>query len=171
MKIKLLLNIIFTIIYTTFNYGQIDNILNPGLPVSAPNIYNYNNSIAPTIELKIWGMVKNPGVYKVGKGIQLADLLSFAGGISETAELDEIRVIRANPTDNSKIDVIVINYEDLMDKTELNSSMNIQYELFDGDIVIIPKATSWYTDIAPFVQILSILTSIGSLVYIITRIN
>lgn len=48
------------------------------------------------INVNLWGHVQRPGIYSIPSAYGLIDLISSAGGPSETARLSDIRIIRKN---------------------------------------------------------------------------
>lgn len=155
--------------FTQTNFAQLDEILNSELLKRTETIYNYSTPLSQTIEVKLWGVINKPGGYKIDKGTTLLKLLTFAGGLTEAVELDEIRIIRL--VANTKYETIIIDYEKILDGNELNISEEMQYKLLDGDVIFLPKSTTWYQSILPVTTIVSAITSVVTLVLLLNRNN
>lgn len=48
------------------------------------------------IKVNIWGYIRKPGQYMVPRNTDLISLISFAGGPTEGARLDDVKLIREN---------------------------------------------------------------------------
>lgn len=63
-------------------------------------VYRYANPGQPTMDVRIWGAVRSPGVYQVERDTDLLDVLTLAGGPAVPAEDDrsvrsvELQVLR-----------------------------------------------------------------------------
>lgn len=49
------------------------------------------------IQVQVWGHVKKPGLYIVPDDINMLSLISLAGGPTENARLDDVKLIRTEP--------------------------------------------------------------------------
>ena len=134
------------------------------------NYYDISNKYRPSIEVKAWGAVKNPGFYRVTPGTDIVDFITYTGGLSEAAELDDIRIVRLkNDTLNITEDKIIpIDYESLFD--DKKTEKVFKPVLMDGDIVVVPAAStsSWFSTL---IQVVSLLSSLTTLVYVIIRLK
>jgi hypothetical protein len=171
--IKNFLFLTITVLLTIPVYGQLDINFEGEELKTAPNIFDYSKRFLPSIEVKLWGSVKNPGIYKIQDGINLLELLSYSGGLTETADLEDIRIVRfKNDTLGVKEDeIIVIDYDDLFSEDFIKSADMKKTILKNGDVIVAPAASYWYQSIAPVTTILSLLTSLGTLIYLILRNN
>ena len=108
-----------------------------------------------TMQVNIWGFVHHPGRYEVSMNIDLIQLLSFAGGPANDADMDDVRISRIVKR-NGVVSVkdIRIDLEDL-DKVE-DSKLLLQ----PGDTIFIDH-TSWLTvrDVVSVVTTAAILTA------------
>ncbi len=72
-------------------------------PGRAAQYYVQPGSISQLqINVKIWGQVLRPGLYLVPDQTDIVDLLSYAGGPTDVANLDEVVIVR-NTRDQSQI--------------------------------------------------------------------
>ncbi len=114
--------------------------LAPTLPsASAASYYYIAKPGELTMQVNVWGFVKNPGRYEVASSTDLIQLLSFAGGPIEYAKMDEVKITRF-VKNNSTITKreIVLNLEQLAKIEETNLI------LYPGDTIFIDH-TAWLT--------------------------
>jgi hypothetical protein len=108
-----------------------------------------------TMQVNLWGFVKNPGRYEVPSSTDLIQLISFAGGPVQYAKLDEVKLTRMilNDTTGAKQE-IVLNLEHL-DKLKQSS-----LALYPGDTIFIDH-TAWLTirDVFNVVTVAAVITS------------
>ncbi len=135
--------------------------------------YDISDKYSETIEVKIWGAVKQPGTYKTNVGINLTELLTYAGGLTEEANLEDIRIIRSpeNGATGEKQEILIKQYEQYFSGEEPPAESAVLPVVLNQDIVIIPKYTSWIDNIRPFTTILSVISSLVTIIYLATRIN
>jgi len=89
----------FLFIFSSFILSQ---NLNNNEPLSSERyITDQNGNIL--INVNLWGHVANPGTHLVYDGIDLATLLSVAGGPLPGANLKQIKIIRSNSSTEEKI--------------------------------------------------------------------
>lgn len=92
-----------------------------------------------TMQVNIWGFVQHPGRYEVSMNIDLVQLLSFAGGPTNDADMDDVRIFRIVKRDGIvSVKDIRINLKNL-DKVEESKLL-----LLPGDTIFIDH-TSWMT--------------------------
>ena len=130
--------------------------LAPTLPsASAASYYYIAKPGELTMQVNVWGFVKNPGRYEVPSSTDLIQLLSFAGGPIQYAKLDEVKLTRLilNDSTGAKRE-FVLNLEHL---DKLNQSSLV---LYPGDTIFIDH-TAWLTirDVFSVVTTAAIITS------------
>ena len=130
--------------------------LAPTLPsASAASYYYIAKPGELTMQVNLWGFVKNPGRYEVPSSTDLIQLISFAGGPVQYAKLDEVKLTRMilNDTTGAKQEII-LNLEHL-DKLKQSS-----LALYPGDTIFIDH-TGWLTlrDVFSFVTTAAVITS------------
>jgi len=89
--------------------------------------------------IRVWGEVKQPGVTMVPSDADLISLLSYVGGPTDKAKLDNIRIIRFNDTEGE--DRIV--YADIDAFLETGDDSNIP-KIYPNDTIVV-KGTIWKT--------------------------
>ncbi len=94
-----------------------------------------DESMLNTSKIRIFGAVRDPGIYPVpkGKGINLLDLLITAGGETANADLSEIQIMRADGTKN------IFNMKGLFDSGTASSPASFPI-IQGGDIVRVPRS-------------------------------
>jgi hypothetical protein len=114
-----------------------------------------------TMQVNIWGYVKNPGRYEVATSTDLIQLLSYAGGPIPDAKLDGVKVTRflRRETGISRGEF----YVDLEDLAKVDQS---KLTLYPGDTIFLDHSSwsSWRDTISLITTIALVATSITSLV-------
>lgn len=114
--------------------------IGPTLPNRAAASYYYIGKPGElTMHVNLWGFVKNPGRYEVPSSTDLVQLVSYAGGPMQGADLADVRVTRfikrETAIERSEYSV------DLQDLYKVDPSKLI---LYPGDTIFIDH-TSWLT--------------------------
>ena len=112
-----------------------------------------------TMNVFIWGEVATQGAYIVSTSTDLVQLLSYAGGPKERADIESIIIYRFSKADSSYAKTqLFVNLKDIL---EGGASVVM---LYPGDMVVVKKLPdpwfSWYD----FVLSLNALTSVAVLV-------
>jgi hypothetical protein len=131
--------------------------------------FNYSDPEAINIGVSVWGWVKYPGRYKVPIYTTVSDLLSYAGGPSDAADLEDIRLYRVNA--DSTQNIIKFNYNDLLYESKLQSKYRKIPKLEAGDILILPGEPRLYfrDHFSIWMSVFSVLISLSILVLNIVR--
>ena len=171
MKRSIVLTSLLVIFFFEFLHAQDDiQIGSTGRTNAAGALYDYSNPSAVNIKVQLWGYVSYPGYYVVPSGTSLNELMSLAGGPTEDASLDDIRVIKIR--EGSQTTMLKYNYNDLV--WEENIKTQIKYIRLDaGDVVVIPGEPRYFVreDIAFYLGVLTALASITALILSIISIN
>lgn len=141
---------------------------NPNNLERTGGFYDYSEQIGLNIKVAVWGFVRFPGRYVVPENISVADLLSYAGGPTDDAHLDDLRIYRTN--DVSEQEMIVFSYNDLMWEESLSGIKNNVPDLLASDILVIPGSPRLYFK-DWFSIALSIFSALISLAILIININ
>lgn len=115
------------------------------------------------------GLCIKTGKYIVPDYTSVSDLLSYAGGPNQNAEMDDMRIYRIN--DDGKEAMIKFSYNDIMWENKIEVRNRIVPKLQASDILIVPGSprlffTDWFRI---GLQVFSALLSIASIVIIINR--
>ena len=129
--------------------------------------YDYSDPDAINIKVLVWGFVRFPGYYLIPSTRGVNDLLALAGGPTQDANIDDLRLFRVN-SDSSQ-SLIIFDYNDLLWNDKLKKPIEIP-ELQPGDILLVPGETRYffwdYLDFA-----LSFVTTIAIVVALIISIS
>jgi hypothetical protein len=122
---------------------------------SAASYYYIGKPGELTMNINLWGAVKNPGRYEVPSSTDLVQLLSYAGGPLESGTIDDIRIARLVRSDSSVTRVEY--YVDLRDLSKVDLG---KLALQPGDTIFIDYS-SWNTfrDVFVVVGVLALVTS------------
>jgi len=104
--------------------------------------FNYSEPLGVNIKVAVWGFVKYPGRYFVPINTTVTDLLSLAGGPTDDAHLDQLRIYRV--TADGTNELYQFDYDDLMWEDQLRLKKRYIPELIAGDILVIPGSQRLY---------------------------
>jgi hypothetical protein len=118
-----------------------------GSPANTVRNYNggyfdYSDPTSVNIKVSIWGFVKYPGRYTVPINSTAADLLSYAGGPTDDAHLNDLRIYRVDADSNQTI--LKFNYNDLLWEETLTTKRAAVPNLTAGDILVVPGSPRLY---------------------------
>ena len=129
--------------------------------------FDYSDPEAINIKVSIWGFVNFPGKYIVPSYTTITDLISYAGGPNENAELDEIKLYRYK--EDGREELINLNYSNLMWENNISQNRN-RAELLASDVLIIPGTDRLYFN--DYLSMgLSIFSALVSLAILILTVN
>ncbi len=131
-------------------------------------VYDYSDPESLNMNVSIWGFVKYPGKYLVPINTSASDLLSYAGGPTDDAELEDLRLYRVMP--DSTQHLFKFNFNDLLWSDKLEAKSRTVPKLQGGDLLVVPGEPRLYFK-DWFRLGLSIFTSIISLALLIIRIS
>lgn len=86
-----------------------------------------------TFEVRVWGQVVKPGIYRVPDGTNVVGLLSAAGGPSDGASLSSVRLVR-NAEGAAEPGVVRVDVDEYL-RSGNGSAMPA---LTPGDVVYVP---------------------------------
>jgi len=108
------------------------------------------------MNVQIWGQVLKPGMYSVPQTTDLVALISLAGGPTEYANVNNIRIVRANPSPR----VLKVNLKSYMG----TGDSRLQPVLKPGDTVIIPG--SLFYGFSRIVRVVSQMAIVANVYYL-----
>jgi polysaccharide export outer membrane protein len=132
--------------------------------------YDYSDPGAINIKISVWGFVRYPGKYLIPEYTNVTDLLSFAGGPNEDANLDDVRLYRV--FEDGKEQMIKINYNDLMWEDHLNQgNRRTVPKIQASDILVVPgEPRLFFRDYFSMgLSILSILLAVTNIIISLNR--
>lgn len=104
--------------------------------------FDYSDPTSINIKVSVWGFVKYPGRYTVPINSTVADLLSFAGGPTDYAHLNDLRLYKVDADSNQTM--IKFDYNDLLWEENLKLTRAKVPNLTAGDILVVPGSPRLY---------------------------
>jgi polysaccharide export outer membrane protein len=170
--VKKILLIAFLLFCSIQTYSQVKDY---ALGTSNPNnlertggFYDYSDPLGINIKVGIWGFVRFPGRYIVPENITVTDLLSYAGGPTDDAHLEDLRIYRTD--DDANQEMIKFTFNDLMWEDRLSGIRSDVPDLRASDILVVPGSPRLYFK-DWFSIALSIFSALISLAILIININ
>lgn len=143
---KTLFSLFFIVIFTQNSFGQ-----NKDIQIGTPyanlqprqgGYYDYSDPAKVNKKVAVWGFVKYPGKYTVPEDMDVMDLLSFAGGPTDDARMEDLRLFRLNP--DSSYQIFNINWNDLLWEDSVKSITTNVPDLQPGDVLVVPGTQRLY---------------------------
>lgn len=116
------------------------------------------NTDAFLMTVKVWGEVKQPGIYEVPVGIDLVELLSSAGGPTTKAKISKIKIIHAEGKEGNDL-VISVNVKEFLN----TGNSELIPEIKPNDTIVVPIKPTQY-----LLSFMSWSSQIMSVVYLVT---
>ncbi len=136
------------------------------LPRAATASYYYISKPGElTMQVNLWGFVKNPGRYEVPSSTDLVQLVSYAGGPIQGADMEDVRITRFTRRDS-----VISRGEYTVNLDELVRVDPAKLVLYPGDTIFIDH-TNWLTvrDAFSVVTTAAIITSAVAQIINVTR--
>lgn len=126
--------------------------------------YDYSDPEAVNIKVSVWGFVRFPGYYLVPSYTNPKELLSLAGGPTDAAHLDDLRIYRVLEDSTQKL--IKFSYNDLLWEEGLSSYREKTPNLTVGDVLVVPGAPRLYfrETLGLVLSVISTITSVAILI-------
>lgn len=172
MKIFFLVSSLIILMSYQYSFAQDD--IQIGTPYSQLNnqrqggLFDYSDPSSVNIKVQLWGYVKYPGYYIVPARSNINELISLAGGPTEDALLEDVRVVRTKEDGNSYM--LKYNYNDLMWEDSITTKINFD-RLQAGDIVVVPGEPRYFLrqDVSFYLSVVTALASLAALILSITK--
>ncbi len=103
--------------------------------------YDFSDGETVNIKVSVWGNVRNPGRYVIPVYTTMLDLISLAGGPTEAADLDDLRLYRTPQTGEPQL--LKFRYDDLIDGDQLIKNRNVP-KLEPSDVLLVPGSPPMY---------------------------
>jgi hypothetical protein len=162
--------IVYSLIFTSFAQQEDYQLgLNPNaLRQSQGAFYDYSDPEGINIKVSVWGYVRFPGKYIIPQRSDIKELLSYAGGISDDSNLDDLRIYRLN--EDSSQTMLKFNYEDLWWSEDLKQDLKLE-RLQAGDILVVPGRNRlyWENYLSLTLSIVGVLISLTTLIVTLNR--
>jgi len=125
--------------------------------------FDYSDADGLNIKVSVWGYVQYPGRYIIPERSTINDLISYAGGISDNSDLEEMRIFRVNP--DSTQEMFIYNYDDLWWNETLQKQLTLS-KMEAGDVLIVPGRPRWYWEnyLTLTLSIVGVLLSLATLI-------
>ncbi len=125
--------------------------------------YDYSDAGGLNIKVSVWGYVKFPGRYVIPDRSNISDLISYAGGISDDSNIDEMRIFRVKA--DSTQEMFLFNYDELWWSETLQQQVKLS-TLQPGDVLIVPGRPRWYWEnyLTLTLSIVGVLLSLATLI-------
>ncbi|MCI0707127.1 MAG: SLBB domain-containing protein [Ignavibacteriae bacterium] len=154
---------LFTLAFSEQTFGQSSQSgLAPVLPTASAASYYYIAKPGElTMQVNIWGFVQKPGRYEVSSSTDLVQLISFAGGPLQYADLSDVKLTRVYRGDStSQPETFIINLEQLEDLSPTD------LVLYPGDTIHIEHSAwiSFRDAFGAFTTLALITTAIAQLI-------
>ena len=104
--------------------------------------FDYSEPTGINIKVSVWGFVKYPGRYFVPINTTPSDLLSFAGGPTDDAHTDDLRLYRVLEDGTNQL--LTFNYDDIIWGDSLEFSKRIVPNLMASDVLVVPGTPRLY---------------------------
>jgi hypothetical protein len=160
----LLILIAFPVIVSAQNNDiQMGSGLNK-IGITQGGFFDCSDPSSVNIKVSVWGFVRYPGKYVIPVYSKINDLISYAGGPTDEARLEEMRIVRTD-TGTSKQTIYNLNFKDfLMDPNVGLDSSN--QSLKAGDVLLVSGSPRFYLRdyIGTILSVISVLISFTILV-------
>jgi len=132
--------------------------------------FDYSDPSGINIKVQLWGYVKYSGYYVIPARSSVNDLISLAGGPTQDALMEDIRILRTNP--DSSNTMYKYNYDDLLWNDKLGQPVKWP-RLLAGDMVIVPGEPRYFVrqDVGFFLSIITSLATVISAAAIIISVT
>ena len=135
---KLLLAFAILFLIKANIYAQSEGIqlgsMNTVRTIASGGYYDYSDPQAVNIKVAVWGWVRFPGKYIIPAYCNVNDLLSYAGGPTDAAHLEDLKLMRTAP--DSTQTMIDIKYKDIVVQNDVTSMIKPP-KLQPGDILVV----------------------------------
>ncbi len=164
---KFLFVLILFISFSSISFGQSRDYeigtFNPKSQRYNGGYYDFSDPTNINIKVSVWGFVRYPGKYVVPIDTDVLDLLSYAGGPTDNAHLDDLRLYRILP--DSTQQMIKFDVDEIWHGDTLTTKVVHLPKLQAGDILSVPGSPRYYTRdwISMGVSILSVMISLAIL--------
>jgi len=171
MKTKnlILIGIILFAVLSANIFGQENIQIGKSIKENSRNgaLYDYSNPEGINIKVMVWGYVQFPGQYIIPAASGVNDLLSLAGGPTQEANIDDLKLFRINP--DSSQTIVKFNYSELIwNNSDLSKPLKIP-GLHPGDILLVPGAPKWF--LRDYLSlVLSIVSTVASIATLLVYI-
>lgn len=120
-----------------------------------------------SMTVNLWGEVSSQGLYMVPTATDIVQLLSFSGGVRETANMEEVLLYRAvkDAKDGKLRQMRIVNVQSIVE------GKAAPVPLMPGDMIVVKKLPTkmGWMEIASIVTTFSSLVVLGITIYNLTK--
>lgn len=154
-------------VFAQNNGMQLGSGLNSRLATQG-GLYDYSDPQAVNIKVAIWGYVRFPGKYIIPAYSTVNDFLSYAGGPTDAARLENLRLMRMN--EDSSQTIIDIKYSDLMMDVESKSLIKSPPLKPNDVLLVIGEPRYYFRDyFSMALSVVSVVVSVATLIIVYVR--
>ncbi len=130
--------------------------------------FDYSDPSGINMKVQVWGYVKFPGYYIIPARSNISEIISFAGGPTEDALLDDIRLLRTNL--DSTVILYKYNFNSLMWEEQLKNPIQFP-KVNAGDIIIVPGEPRYFVreEVRFYISIITALASVTAIILSIIK--
>ncbi len=144
---KIIFLFVISILFSANLFGQVkDYQLGAGSDRGRGNYnggyFNYSEPSTINIKVSVWGFVKYPGRYFIPINTTVTDLLSYAGGPTDDAHADQLRLYRV--LEDGTNELYTFDYDDIMWGDSLVLKQREIPNLYASDILVVPGSEKLY---------------------------
>jgi len=156
--------ILFLIVFPVIISAQNNDIqMGSGLNKIGYNqggLFDFSDPSSINIKVSVWGFVRYPGKYIIPVYSKTNDLLSFAGGPTDEARLEEMRIVRTDSSSSKQI-IYNLNFNDFLMDPKFSADSSVQ-SLKAGDVLLVSGSPRFYLRdyIGTILSIVSVLISL-----------
>jgi hypothetical protein len=137
LKLGILFLFICLSIVSSNTFAQLtDTELGKSSTYTRSGMYDFSDPGALNIKVSVWGYIARPGKYVVPDYTTVSDLLTYAGGPNQDAEMDDLRIYRV--LENGQEEMMKFSYNDIMWENNLSSKPRVLPKLEASDILVVP---------------------------------
>jgi polysaccharide export outer membrane protein len=105
-------------------------------------LFDFSDPSSVNIKVSVWGFVRYPGKYVIPVYSKINDLLSYAGGPTDEARLEEMRIVRTDSSSSKQI-IYNLNFNDFLMDPKFSVDSSVQ-SLKAGDILLVSGSPRFY---------------------------
>jgi polysaccharide biosynthesis/export protein len=105
-------------------------------------LFDFSDPSSVNIKVSVWGFVRYPGKYVIPVYSKINDLLSYAGGPTDEARLEEMRIVRTDSSSSKQI-IYNLNFNDFLMDPKFSVDSSVQ-SLKAGDVLLVSGSPRFY---------------------------
>ncbi len=164
-SVSVLLSVLMVLYMAPVGWGEFETkIPKEVVEAPGPRPARYYFSLGTQDELlmkvNVWGQVLSPGQYLVPDNTDIVSIISFAGGPTENARINRIKVVR---TTAGKREIINVNLKDYLESADSESVLLLKP---DDTVVISGSIFHMFARFTGFISQLAIVANVYYLFFL-----